>query len=125
MRELEIKKCQKCGAMVKIINDCQCEKCGIKCCNEDMTTLKANSVDASLEKHIPNYEVKDNKLIVKVNHVMDDDHYIEWISLLTDIKEEYVYLKPGENAEVVFESVDSGIIYSYCNKHGLWKQEIN
>ena len=125
MRELKVKKCRKCGAMIKIINDCNCDNCGIKCCNEAMTVVKANSVDAAIEKHVPSYDVKDNKLIVKVNHVMDDDHYIEWICLLTETKEEFIYLKPGEKAEVAFEHVDSGIIYSYCNKHGLWKQEIN
>lgn len=125
MKELILKKCKKCGAMVNVINDCDCNDCGIMCCNEFMINIKANSVDAAVEKHVPTYEVRDNKLIVKVNHVMDSDHYIEWICLLTDTKEEYIYLKPNDNAEAVFENVDSGILYSYCNKHGLWKQEIN
>ena len=29
-KELIIKKCQKCGAMVKVIEDCHCDNCGIK-----------------------------------------------------------------------------------------------
>ena len=30
--ELIIKKCKTCGAMVKVLKDCTCENCGIKCC---------------------------------------------------------------------------------------------
>ena len=36
MSELIIKKCMKCGATVKVLEDCDCMECGIKCCNEQM-----------------------------------------------------------------------------------------
>ena len=124
MKNLILKKCNKCGALVKIINDCNCKDCGIECCNEQMKLVKENSVDASFEKHIPKYEVKDNRLIVSVDHVMDDDHYIEWICLVNDDIEEYRYLKPGSSTKVEFENT-KGTLYSYCNKHGLWKSDID
>ena len=89
-----------------------------------MKEMKANSVDASVEKHKPTYTIEDNKLIITVNHVMEDDHYIEWICLLTDKKEEYVYFLPGDKAKAVFDKAECGEIYSYCNKHGLWKTDI-
>ena len=74
-KELLIKKCMKCGAIVKVIEDCKCgEDCGIKCCGEKMTVLKPNSVDAAVEKHVPTYEVKDGKIYARVNHVMEDEH---------------------------------------------------
>ena len=85
-KELVIKKCMKCGAMVQVIEDCNCEECGIKCCGEQMQILKPNSVDAAIEKHVPTYEVKDGKIFVRVNHVMEEDHYIEWISIVFDNK---------------------------------------
>ena len=47
MRELIIKKCTKCNALVKVINDCTCDNCGINCCGKQMITLKANDTDAS------------------------------------------------------------------------------
>ena len=124
MKELVLKKCLKCGAIVKIVKDCNCDDCGIICCKEPMKEIKANSVDASIEKHKPNYTIENNKLIVTVNHVMEDDHYIEWICLLANNKEEYVYLKPGDDPKAIFEKVNSGKIYSYCNKHSLWVTEI-
>lgn len=124
MKELVIKKCLKCGAIVKIIKDCKCNNCGINCCNEPMKTIKSNSVDASIEKHKPTYTIENDKIVVTVNHVMDKDHYIEWICLLTDTKEEYVYLKLNEQPVAVFDKVASGKLYSYCNKHGLWETDI-
>lgn len=122
-KELIIKKCLKCGAIIKVIEDCNCESCGITCCNETMKTIKPNSVDAAIEKHVPTYEFKGEKLIVKVNHVMDEDHFIEWICLKTENKEEFVYLKPHEEATSEFLT-QSGTLYAYCNKHGLWQTTI-
>ena len=124
MKEILLKKCMHCGAIVKTVKDCKCEDCGITCCKETMKTIKSNSVDASIEKHMPTYEITDDKIIVKVNHVMEEEHYIEWICLLTDKKEEYMYFLPGDKAIATFDKVSSGKIYSYCNKHGLWLTEI-
>ena len=123
MKSLILKKCNKCGALIKVINDCNCDECGIKCCGSTMTTLKENSIDASFEKHIPNYKIKNNKLEVEVNHVMDIDHFIEWICLINDDVEEYKYFKPGSTPKVIFNET-KGTLYSYCNKHGLWKTEV-
>ena len=124
MKELVIKKCLKCGAIVKVIEDCHCDDCGINCCSEPMKELKANSSDGAIEKHKPEYIKKEGKLLVSINHVMDEDHYIEWICLLTNNSEEYVYLNPGDEPEAIFNNVKEGKIYSYCNKHGLWVTEI-
>ena len=121
---MKYKKCMKCGALVKVINDCNCDDCGIKCCNEEMKELVPNSVDAALEKHVPEYEVKDGMLYVRVNHVMDEDHYIEWISVIYNNKEVVKYLKPGDEPTVHCKYVSGSIIYSYCNKHGLWSKEV-
>ncbi len=122
MRELKLKKCNNCGALVKVIEDCHC-KCSINCCDEIMSDVTPNSVDAASEKHVPEFSVNDGVTFVKVNHVMDEDHYIEWIALVNDDVEIVHYFKPGDVCEVAFE-YDEGTIYSYCNKHGLWSAVI-
>ena len=124
MKELVIKKCKKCGAMVKVIEDCNCEGCGIKCCGESMEKLVPNSIDAAFEKHIPTYEVKDGKIFVKVNHVMEDEHFIEWVSVVYENREVTTYFKPGEEAVAHCKYVPGSVLYAYCNKHGLWKKEV-
>ena len=124
MTKVLIKRCTKCGAVVKVLQDCKSENCQIKCCNEEMKELIPNSVEAAVEKHLPTYEVKDGKIIVTVNHVMEDEHFIEWISIVRDNKECITYLKPGELAVAHCKYVPGTVIYAYCNKHGLWKKEV-
>ena len=117
-------KCLKCGAMVKVIDDCQCADCGITCCGEEMVELVPNSTDASFEKHIPDIDIEQKNIKVMVNHVMEAEHYIEWVALVNDNREEIRYFKPGEEATAIFEYQNNATIYAYCNKHGLWKKEI-
>ena len=124
MKELLIKKCLKCGATVKVLEDCHCGDCGIKCCGEEMRALEPNSVDAAAEKHVPTYEIKDGKIFTRVNHVMEEDHYIEWISIVSDKKEVTKYFKPGDEPQMHCKYVPGSIIYAYCNKHALWKAEV-
>lgn len=122
--ELIIKKCNNCGAIVKVIEDCNCENCVIKCCGEEMKIMVPNSVDAAVEKHVPTYEVVDNEIVVKVNHVMEKEHYIEWISLVKENKEYTIKLYPEQNAEARFPYTKGATLYAYCNKHGLWKADV-
>lgn len=125
MKELIIRRCSNCGAMVKVIEDCTCESdCGISCCGQKMEKLVPNSVDAAVEKHVPNYEIKDGKIFVTVNHVMDEDHFIEWITIDLGNKEVTTYFKPGDAISAHCKYVPGSTIYAYCNKHGLWKKEV-
>lgn len=123
-RELIIKKCTKCGALVKVIEDCKCEGCGIKCCGEEMVALNPNTTDAAVEKHVPTYEKVEDEIFVKVNHVMEKEHYIEWIAMVTDTEEYIVTLYPEQNAECRFKYVPGAKLYAYCNKHNLWSAEV-
>ncbi|MBQ9319053.1 MAG: desulfoferrodoxin [Bacilli bacterium] len=114
------KKCLKCGKVIYVVKGSG----DVICCNEPMQDLIPNSVDAAFEKHVPNFEIKDTKLEVIVKHVMDDDHYIEWIALENEQGIQMFKLKPGMEAKAIFDYTNSGILYAYCNKHGLWKKEI-
>ena len=110
--ELIIKKCLKCGALFEVINDCKCDECQIKCCEEPVIELIPNSIDASFEKHVPTYEIINDEIYVKVNHVMEDDHFIMWIALV------------NEPAECKFKYIKGSKLYAYCNKHGLWTCDV-
>lgn len=115
--DFKVYKCNKCGAVVLAFDGEQV----LNCCGDEMLEQVPNSVDASFEKHLPTYIKEDNKLIAEVHHVMEEDHYIEWIMALTDGKEDIRYLEPYMDAKVVFENVNVKELYAYCNKHGLWK----
>ena len=42
--------CEKCGAMVKVLIDCTCQNCGIKCCGETMKEISAEKANEILTK---------------------------------------------------------------------------
>ena len=123
-KQFKLKKCTKCGATVEVLKDCTCDNCGIKCCGQEMIELVSNSVDASFEKHVPTYEVVGNYVVATVSHVMEEDHYIEYIALDSDTINAKKYFKPGEVAKAVFPYVKGSVLYAYCNKHGVWSAEV-
>jgi len=117
-------KCDVCGNMVVLFKNGGGK---LICCDKPMTELKANTAEASAEKHIPAVSVTDEKIKVQagsVIHPMVEEHYIEWIAMVTDNTIEVVSLSPGQNPEAVFCHKGSGEIFSYCNLHGLWKTEV-
>lgn len=122
--KFELRRCSGCGATIEVINDCKCDDCGIQCCGKVMEKVSANSVDASVEKHLPTYEVIGSYVVVSVNHVMEDEHYIEYIALDCDKVNGKKYFKPGETAKAVFPYIPGSRLYGYCNKHGLWMCEV-
>ena len=42
-------RCEKCGAMVKVLIDCNCENCGIKCCGDVMKEISEEEAKKYLE----------------------------------------------------------------------------
>ena len=116
---------EHCGNIVEGVKDAGVP---MMCCGQKMTELVAGTTDAAVEKHIPVYEVKDNKIYVnvgEVEHPMMAEHFIEWVSVQTDKGTQLKKLAPGQKPEVVFaicedEKVEA--VYAYCNLHGLWKK---
>lgn len=124
MKELVLKKCMKCNALVKVLEDYKDESYGIICCGEPMKEVKANSTDAAFEKHVPTYEKEGENIHIKVNHVMEEEHYIEWILVKMEKENREVLLQPGDTPEMIVPYEKGALIYAYCNKHGLWKTEV-
>ena len=54
---------------------------------------------------------------------MTEEHYIEWIALAAAGRVDIRYLKPGGEPAALFPPVQGGVVYAYCNLHGLWKAE--
>ena len=122
--EIKYFKCPICGNVIEVVNG---DIKRIKCCDKSLELLVANTIDASLEKHVPTYEIEGNEIIVKVGeviHPMEENHYIMWISLVTNEKVIRVSLKPGEEPIVRLPYIKGSVIYEYCNLHGLWKNNV-
>ena len=122
--EMKFYRCKHCGQIVAIVKGTGVP---IICCGEPMQEIKAGEVDASVEKHVPVYEVTNGVITVKVGsveHPMTEEHYIEWVSLKTKFGNQRKALKPGDAPEVSFlieKDDEVEAVYAYCNLHSLWK----
>ena len=119
-------KCEICGNMVvKVV-----EGGGqVTCCGQPMSIIEPNTNDAAQEKHVPDVSVDGDVIAVNVgsvDHPMADDHYIQWIYVVTEEGVIARCLKPGEapHADIVLVGQKPLSVLEYCNKHGLWKTEL-
>ncbi len=117
----ELYKCEVCGNIVSVMHT---SASALVCCGQEMKLLEAGTEDAALEKHVP-FVTRDEKgihvQVGEVMHPMDDDHYIEWITLVTQNKTKTIFLSPRDNPEAIFDSTSEQVtVYAYCNLHGLW-----
>lgn len=121
-KRLQIYKCEVCGNVVEVVHEGEGE---LVCCNQPMKLMEENTVDASLEKHVPVIEKTADGIKIKVGsdpHPMVEEHYIEWIELIADGKAYRQFLSPGDTAEALFKIEAQEITArEYCNIHGLWK----
>ena len=119
-------KCEHCGNIVGVVKE---SGVPVMCCGEEMKEIIPGTVEASKEKHIPVYKVEGNKVYVNVGdieHPMQEEHYIEWISIQTKFGNQRKVLKPNNKPEVCFsicEGDEIEAVFAYCNLHGLWKAE--
>jgi len=120
----EIYLCRKCGLLFESLDD---QGGAATCCNKKMEKLTPNTVDASIEKHIPVISSDGEGIIIKVGsepHPMLAEHYIMWIEARTADRVERKYLKPNDPPEAKFSlPLERTTALIYCNIHGLWKSE--
>lgn len=118
-------KCSHCGnVIVKMVDS----GVPVVCCGKPMEELVANTVDASLEKHVPHVTVPAEGLlkieIGSVHHPMTSEHHIAFIYVETENGGVTAYLKDKPVAEVCVGKSKVVAVYEYCNLHGLWKKEM-
>ena len=119
VEKTEIYKCEICGNIVEVVH----EGGGVLiCCGEPMKLQKENTVDASLEKHVPIINGKKVK-VGSSPHPMTAEHYIEWIEATSETGETAkIFLKLDLKPEAKF-SFKPVSARAYCNLHGLWKSK--
>ncbi len=119
----EVYKCPTCGNIVEVLEVGGGE---LICCGEPMLLQKENTVDASVEKHLPVIERSEKEITIiigEVEHPMTAEHYIQWIELIADGKVYRQNLKPEDKplAKFKLSTKNDIVVRAYCNLHGLWK----
>ena len=130
----QIYKCSVCGNVVEVLHTGAGE---LVCCGKPMDLMAAKSKEEGTEKHLPVIEelpanMCQGKDGVKIKigeqeHPMEENHYIEWIEIITeDGKSGKKFLKPGDKPEVDFYTRIKVIgARAYCNVHGLWEVKLD
>jgi len=121
--------CKQCGNMVGLIEN---KGLPMVCCGEKIIELIPNTVEASVEKHLPAVTVSDDcdcsisVQIGSVPHPMEEKHNIAFVYVETERGGQRKCLKVGEEPKLTFCFADDKpiAVYAYCNLHGLWKTEL-
>ena len=102
--------CRKCGVIVGLVEG---SLAGVTCDGEPLEMMRANSVDASREKHVPVVNVAES--------------IVCWIYLQTQKGGQRRALTIDDKPEAKFALVDGDkpvAVFAYCNLHGLWVTEL-
>lgn len=93
----------------------------ISCCGITLPALDAEEPD---EMHSLHMEKIDHEYYLSIDHEMTKSHYISFLAYVTTNKSEIIKLYPEGNAETRVLVKGHGMIYWYCNRHGLMKKRI-
>ncbi len=120
---LQVYECKICGNIVEVLRG---GKGKLVCCGQPMELLVEQTADWATEKHVPALEGIDGRVRVKVGatvaHPMTEQHFIEWIEVITADGIAIRFLKPGDAPEAIFNLTETEIQKSreHCNIHSLW-----
>ena len=93
----------------------------ISCCGVTLPPLEAEEAD---EEHRLTLEPVEDEQFVTVSHPMTKEHYISFVSYVTTDTVRTVKMYPEGEAQTRFRFRGRGLLYWYCNRHGLYKQKV-
>ena len=93
----------------------------VSCCGVTLPPLEAEEAD---EEHPLRIEDVEDEHFVTVDHPMTKQHYISFIAYVTTDRMQLVKLYPEGNAQTRLQLRGRGVVYFYCNRHGLFKRKI-
>ncbi|MGM9607672.1 MAG: helix-turn-helix domain-containing protein [Oscillospiraceae bacterium] len=93
----------------------------VSCCGVTLPALEAEETDEQHRIQIQNVE---DEHFLTVDHDMTKEHYISFIAYVTADRLQLVKLYPEGNAETRLNLRGRGVLYLYCNRHGLMKQKV-
>lgn len=113
MKKIGFYVCPVCGNVITSVGEGE-----FACCNMPLVKREAAKSD---EEHMIHVETIDNEYYVTLDHSMTKDHYISFLAYVTSGTSEMVKLYPEQDISVRFRKKGHGMLYAYCNKHGLFK----
>ena len=107
--------CPVCGNVIYSTGDSL-----ISCCGITLPPLEAEDGDDS---HAINIEQVEDEHFITIDHAMTKQHYISFVAYVTSDRVQFVKLYPEGNAQTRLQLRGLGMLYWYCNHHGLFKKK--
>ena len=104
--------CPVCGNVIRALGDAV-----ISCCGIILPPQEAEEADGD---HMIRVEIAEDEYYVTISHPMTKEHYISFLTAVSDQGIQFVKLYPEGNAEARFKINRVRDLYAYCNRHGLF-----
>lgn len=111
IKKMHFYVCPLCGNIVTSVGQGTFSCCGV--------TLLEPEPEQCDENHDICVEDIDNEYHVTMNHSMDKKHYVSFLAYVTSGSFEVVKLYPEQEISVRFRKKGHGMLYAYCNRHGM------
>ena len=108
--------CPVCGNVLQATGEALISCCGI--------TLPPQEAENADEDHDIQVEKVEDEYYVTVRHPMTREHFISFLSAVSDQSIQFVKLYPEGNAEARFKISGVRLLYAYCNRHGLFRYRV-
>lgn len=108
--------CPVCGNIIHCTGDTV-----VSCCGITLPALEAEEPDA---EHTPIMQPVEDAHFLTIPHPMTKTHYISFVAYASTDRFQFVKLYPEGNAEARLQLRGHGILYWYCNRHGLMKKRL-
>jgi len=94
----------------------------VSCCGITLPPLEAEEADDDHRIVIQNVE---DEQFLTVHHPMTKQHFISFVAFVTSDRFQMVKFYPEGNAETRLQLRGMGVLYYYCNRHGLFKKKVS
>lgn len=109
LKKLNFYVCPVCGNVLTALG-----QASISCCGVTLPPLEAEEDGHEIQVELIDYE-----RYVTLEHPMTKHHYITFLAQVTSDRLELVKLYPEQDCAARFTARGHGILYAYCNHHGL------
>jgi DNA-binding XRE family transcriptional regulator/desulfoferrodoxin (superoxide reductase-like protein) len=93
----------------------------VSCCGIALPPLEAEEVDGEHGLTIENVE---DEHFITVCHSMTKQHFISFLAFVTSDRIQMVKFYPEGNPETRMQLRGRGLLYYYCNRHGLFRKKV-
>ena len=108
--------CPVCGNVIHCAGEAL-----VSCCGITLPPLEAEETD---EEHRICVEQVEDEQFLSVRHPMTKEHFISFLAYASADRFQLVKLYPEGNAETRFLLQGRGVLYAFCNRHGLYRRRI-